>query len=281
MIDSRARWHRRNDPNVGEFLETVEHGSQEESFVALAEAAPRGLTLETIMARTGWMEAEIRQIATELVEKKQLRLLGEQPFSVAPETAVNESSTKIKAAVDEFHRLNPLLPGIPKQELRARAGNAGAGVFQAALEDLVKARAVSVTGDLVQRAGREIKLAPDEARAKETIEQEFARAGLTVPSVSAVLGKLPVEARRAEKILQILLRENVLVKVADDLVFHRSAVARLRELIAGYRKSHGDRLPITTFKELTGVTRKYAIPLLEYLDREHVTRRAGDERVIL
>jgi len=69
--------------------------------------------------------------------------------------------------------------------------------------------------------------------------------------------------------------------VADDLVFHRSAVARLRELIVGYRKSHGERLPITAFKELTGVTRKYAIPLLEYLDREHVTRRAGDERVIL
>lgn len=281
VIDSRARWHRRNDPNVGEFLETVEHGSREESFAALAEAAPRGLTLETIMARTGWMEAEIRQIATELAEKKQLRLLGDQPFSVAPETALKDCSTKIKAAVDEFHKVNPLLPGIPKQELRARAGNAGAGVFQAALEDLVVARVVSITGDLVQRAGREIKLAPDEARAKETIEQEFARAGLTVPSVSAVLGKLPVEARRAEKILQILLRENVLVKVADDLVFHRSAVARLRELIAGYRKSHGDRLPITAFKELTGVTRKYAIPLLEYLDREHVTRRAGDERVIL
>jgi selenocysteine-specific elongation factor len=81
--------------------------------------------------------------------------------------------------------------------------------------------------------------------------------------------------------LQILLRENVLVKVADDLVFHRASINRVRELIAGYRKERGVRLPVTAFKELTGVTRKYAIPLLEYLDHEQVTRRAGDERVIL
>jgi selenocysteine-specific elongation factor len=96
-----------------------------------------------------------------------------------------------------------------------------------------------------------------------------------------VLANLPVDAPRAQKILQILLREKVLVKIAQDLVFHRSALVRLRELLLKYRKERGERLPITAFKELTGVTRKYAIPLLEHLDREQVTRRVGDERVIL
>src|SRR4029077_1705177 len=153
-------------------------------------------------------------------------------------------------------------------------------VFQAALDDLVRTKVVSVSGDLVQRAGREIALSADEARAKDLIEKEFERAGLTVPSFAAVLEKLPVEPGRAQKILQILLREKVLVKVADDLVFHRSAVARLREVLAQYRKERGEKLPIPAFKGLTGVTRKYAIPLLEYLDREHVTRRVGDDRVI-
>ena len=71
------------------------------------------------------------------------------------------------------------------------------------------------------------------------------------------------------------------VKVADDLVFHREALAQLRGLLAKYSKEKGNRLPITAFKELAGISRKYAIPLLEHLDREHVTRRAGDERVIL
>jgi selenocysteine-specific elongation factor len=90
-----------------------------------------------------------------------------------------------------------------------------------------------------------------------------------------------VESRRAQKILQILLREKVLVKVADDLVFHQRALKSLCETLVKRRKEHGARLPIGTFKELTGVSRKYAIPLLEYLDREHLTRRVGDERVIL
>jgi len=138
-----------------------------------------------------------------------------------------------------------------------------------------------MSGDLVQHVGREIALSSDESRAKELIEKEFEHAGLSVPSFAAVLEKLPVESSRAQKILLMLLREKVLVKVASDLVFHRSAVARLRELLAKYRKERGDKLPIPAFKELTGVTRKYAIPLLEYLDREHVTRRVGDERVIL
>jgi selenocysteine-specific elongation factor len=77
------------------------------------------------------------------------------------------------------------------------------------------------------------------------------------------------------------LREKVLVKVAEDLIFHQTAVAGLRGMLARYRKERGPQLPIGAFKEITGVSRKYAIPLLEYLDREHLTRRVGDERVIL
>jgi selenocysteine-specific elongation factor len=281
VLDSRARRHRRNDPTVRAPLETLEHGSREESLAALADAAPRGLTLEDILARTGWMEPEIRETVATLAARKQLRVLAEHPLTIAPAQAVEKCAAAMREAVDQFHRANPLVPGIPKQELRGRAGNPRVELFEAALGDLTRTGAVSVAGDVVQRAGREISLSPEEARAKEIIAQEFERTGLTVPSVSAVLEKLPVEARRAQKILQILLRENVLVKVADDLVFHRAAIARLRELVAGYRKERGDRLPITAFKDLTGVTRKYAIPLLEYLDRERVTRRAGDERVIL
>jgi selenocysteine-specific elongation factor len=187
----------------------------------------------------------------------------------------------VRKTIEDFHAANPLLPGIPKQELRGRLKNSRGEIFQAALDDLLDARSIVLSGDLVQRAGREIALSPEETRAKELIEREFADSGLTVPSFATVLAKLPVESRRAQKILQILLREKVLVKVAEDLIFHQMAVAKLREMLAKYRKERGPRLPIGAFKEITGVSRKYAIPLLEYLDREHLTRRVGDERVIL
>src|SRR5262249_36115890 len=102
----------------------------------------------------------------------------------------------------------------------------------------------------------------------------------TVPGVDEVLGKVTVERDRAQKILQILLRERVLVRVNEGLVFHRQALENLKALLAEQKK-RSDRLTVPQFKDLTGVSRKYAIPLLEFLDREHITRRAGDERIIL
>jgi selenocysteine-specific elongation factor len=281
VIDALARRHRRDDPATAAFLRTLESGAREEALAALAEAAPRPLALKDVIARTGWMEPEIRAAAQKLVEQRRLRMLSDQPMTLAPEQTVEKCAAAIRGAVDQFHRANSLLPGIPKQDLRGRAGHFQPEIFEAALGDLAKQGTVAISGDLVLRAGREIALSPEEARAKELIEREFQRAGLSVPSVPAVLAKLPVEAARAQKILQILLRDKVLVKTADDLVFHSEAVARLRDLLAKYRKERGERLTIIAFKDLAGISRKYAIPLLEYLDRQGVTRREGDERVIL
>ena len=284
VLDTRPARHRRNDDGVKAFLETLERGSKEDSLLGLANASPRGLAFSEILSRTGWTATEIGGAAQTLSSSKRARLVGDpasSTFMMMSAHAFADAGAVIRKAIDDFHAANPLQPGIPKQELRARAGNLRAEVFQAALDELLSARAITLSGDLVQRAGREIALSPEETRAKELIESEFASAGLSVPSFAAVLAKLPVESRRAQKILQILLREKVLVKVAEDLVFHQVAVAKLREMLAKYKKERGAQLPIGAFKEITGVSRKYAIPLLEYLDREHLTRRVGDERVIL
>jgi selenocysteine-specific elongation factor len=281
VLDARAPRHKRKDVTALSFLEILERGSREEILVALEESAPRGSTFAEIVARTGWTFDDVRATARKLEAAKKARILGADATMIASTQAVSNSASAIRKALENFHRGNPLLPGIPKQELRARAGKAGTEIFEAALGDLVKARSLVISGDVVRQAGREIELSADEARAKELIEREFANAGLAVPDFASVLAKLPVDGARAHKILQMLLREKVLVKITNDLVFHRAALSKLHEMLAKYRKERGERLPITAFKELTGITRKYAIPLLEHLDREHVTRRVGDERVIL
>jgi len=139
---------------------------------------------------------------------------------------------------------------------------------------------LETVGEIVRLAGREVRLSPQESAAKDSISRAFEQAALTVPPAAEVLAKLPVDRPRAEKILQILLREKTLVKVGEGLLFHRAAIDRLRLLLAE-RKKRSNRLDVAAFKEMTGVTRKYAIPLLEYLDRERVTRREGDARIIL
>jgi selenocysteine-specific elongation factor len=120
----------------------------------------------------------------------------------------------------------------------------------------------------------------EEAEAKKRIEEVFAKAGLQVPALKDVLASLPVDRSRAQKIVTLLLRDRVLLKLGDDLVFHRTALENLRTLVTA-QKAKTPRVNVAVFKDLVGVSRKYAIPLLEYLDRERVTRRVGDERVIL
>jgi selenocysteine-specific elongation factor len=132
----------------------------------------------------------------------------------------------------------------------------------------------------VRLAGRGVELKDEEAKAKQQIEKAFADAGLKVPLMKEVLDKLPVDKTRAQKLVTLLLRDRVLVKLADDLVFHKSALESLRQLMAT-QKAKTQKIDVATFKDLLGVTRKYAIPLLEYLDQQRVTRRVGDERIIL
>jgi selenocysteine-specific elongation factor len=120
----------------------------------------------------------------------------------------------------------------------------------------------------------------EESESRRVIEQAFASAGLKVPALKDVLAGLKIDRNRAQKIMTLLLRDKTLIKISDDLVFHRIALDDLREKIIGLKQT-SPKIDVSRFKDLTGVSRKYAIPLLEYLDRERVTRRIGDERMIL
>jgi selenocysteine-specific elongation factor len=137
-----------------------------------------------------------------------------------------------------------------------------------------------ISGDLVHLPGRGVVMKDDEAESRLMIEGAFASAGLKVPALKDVLDGLKIDKARAQKIVTLLMREKVLIKISDELVFHQAALAQLRKSLME-QKSRSPRIDVAEFKELTGVSRKYAIPLLEYLDRERVTKRVGDARVIL
>ena len=153
-------------------------------------------------------------------------------------------------------------------------------VFAAALNLLTQARKIEIAGELVRLPGQGVVMKDDEAESKKKIEDAFSTAGLKVPALYEVLANLKIDKARAQKIVTLLLRDKVLFKISDELVFHRTALEELRRLVAT-QKTKSPKMDVATFKELTGVSRKYAIPLLEYLDREHVTKRVGDAREIL
>ena len=282
VLDPLARRFTAKDTGRAQFLATLEMGSSDDILRTMAERHVLGITAEEIIVRTGWIEGEIQSTARTLADKKLLRIVSNGPLILIAEALFAEIGKKLLARVERFHKENPLLPGITREELKASLGRrVRPETFAAALQMLLEQKKITLHGEFIKKAGTEITLAPEELRAREQITQAFARAGLAVPSVKEVLAQLKIDTARSEKLLQILLREKVLVRVSADLIFHRDALDALTGLLAQYKKSKGDRIGVPAFKELTGITRKYAIPLLEHLDRQRQTRRAGDERVIL
>src|SRR5205814_10618803 len=139
---------------------------------------------------------------------------------------------------------------------------------------------LGISGELVHLSGRGVVMNDAEMESRKTIEQSFASAGLKVPSLKDVLAGLKIDKARAQKIVTLLLRDKTLIKVSDDLVFHHSALASLRQQLQ-IQKAKSPKIDVAELKDHTSVSRKYAVPLLEYLDRERVTKRVGDERLIL
>jgi selenocysteine-specific elongation factor len=187
-----------------------------------------------------------------------------------------EHRARMGKAVSEFHKANSLLPGVPRQDLRGRVTP---GASQEIFELLLGGAGELVAeGEVVRLRSHKVALKQDESVARESILGAFESAGLTAPAVPEVLKAAGLDPVRARGVLQLLLREGVLVKISDDLTLHASALAGLRASLTPRR---GQRFSVADFKDWTGVSRKYAIPLLEYLDRERVTRRDGDSRIII
>jgi selenocysteine-specific elongation factor len=296
ILDSQPPRHRLGDARVRERLEVLERGDAEAAIELWVREAGE-LSIAALVARSGRRPSEVSGLAASLAAKGRLKPLGQPPNAWADSIVFSALVGALADQVDHFHQANPLLSGIAKEDLRGRLAGLLPAVsrdsgphrprrplstqlFNAVLDAAVAQHKVEVAGEVVRRAGRSIALTAEEAAAKQQISRAFEAAGLAVPSATEVLGALPVDRQRAEKILQILLRERVLVRVADNLIFHAAALDRLREALA-QRKTQDKFIDVGAFKALTGVSRKYAIPLLEYLDRERVTRREGDRRIIL
>ncbi len=253
-------------------LEVLASGTREERLSLLVRESVYGLSMQQIVARTGWMTAEIEAAA----KSQKFLAIREPQFWVADREWAEAAAKRIHASLGEFHRKNPLQPGISKEEVRSRE-LPGAPAFL--LENILGTlRTIAADGETIRLASHRVALKQDEEAASAKIEAAFADAGLAVPSMAEVLARSGVEAARARSLLQILLKGRRLVRVGDELVFHPSALDRLRQMLAERKGLH---FSVAEFKDWTGISRKYAIPLLEFLDREHVTRRERDARVVL
>ena len=267
----------RRMPGLADFLKLLAGGNAEPILRArIARRQQDGIPMSRLVAETGWTQSFVEAKLEQAVKEGQVVRIGEL---LLHSPALEALKLSIVGSVEDFHKKNPLVGGIAKEQLREQAG-ASVEVLDAALSMLVRGKKLEVAGELVRLPGHGVVMKDEEAESMQIIEQAFGSAGLKVPALHEVIAGLKVDKARAQKIVTLLLRDKVLIKVSNELVFHRSALEQLRRELMAY-KAKSPRIDVAKFKELTGVSRKYAIPLLEYLDRERVTKRVGDQREIL
>jgi selenocysteine-specific elongation factor len=270
---------RRHASDDESFLRSIATGDRNTMLrMRIARRTDHGISMQALVAETGLRPGEILEFLEPDLAKKSVLQLGDL-FVHGPN--LFGLGLYMLETVTTFHRENPLSPGLSKEQLREQLGlTIPREIFAAALEELNREKKLQVSGELVALAGRTVAMKDDEAESKAAIERAFATAGLKVPALNDVLAGVKVDKARAHKIVTLLLREGSLIKLSDDLVFHRDALIGLKRGLIE-QKSKSEKLDVGRFKEMTGISRKYAIPLLEWLDRERVTRRVGDARVIL
>jgi selenocysteine-specific elongation factor len=273
---ARSRTRKRPESVVGTLRDLQQANPEQVMYARVARQEEQGLTLRDALSQTGWHPSQVAAVATALVKSGRVKKVGDV---LVAKSAFATAGATLSSVLSEFHDANPLVAGISKGELEEKLG-LPQQVFGGVLDELVRTQKVDISGETVRMAGRGVVMKDEEADSKRTIEQAFATAGLKVPALKDVLAGLPVDKARAQKIMTLLLRDRVLIKLSDELVFHRDALTELRRKLAE-QKTRSPKIDVAKFKDLTGVSRKYAIPLLEYFDRERVTRRVGDERIIL
>ncbi len=244
--------------------------------VLLARREQHGLHLHDAIHETCWTLERLKAALEKAAQAGDIITVKDVLIA---EPTLKRIAADLFAAVTAFHAANPLVGGISKQELWEKSG-LDRELFVAALDTLLAANKLAISAEQVHLAGHRLLMKDEEAESKKQIEAAFASAGLKVPALKEVLASLKIDLQRAQKIVTLLLRDKVLVKVSEDLIFHRETLEELKRQVSEW-KSKSPKIDVSRFKDLVGVSRKYAIPLLEYLDREHVTRRAGDERIIL
>ena len=180
--------------------------------------------------------------------------------------------------LESYHAKHPLKTGMPREELRSKfPAHIHPKLGPLVLNQMLKSKELAAEDDTIRLITHRVSLAVDQSQLREDIRQAYLRGGITPPYFKEVCQSLKVEAREAMDVLNLLVEDNQIVKVKGDLYFERQVIDELKERLVAFLREKG---AITTpeFKDMTGASRKYVIPLAEYFDAVNVTIRVGDTR---
>lgn len=287
VVDNSASKHRRKElSHVREYLSNLSHAgsASAKAELLIATAGSSGLNFDGLRARTGLRKDLVETAIESLVSDGRVANAGGR---FVEKRVFEGLKASVETAVGDFHKSDPLAKGISREALSEKIFKyLPTEIFQTVIEELESGGTLALDRESVRLSAYRTTLSPAETVLKDKLFNVYRTAGLEVPKVEDVLNGAIIgtafSRNDARKFFQLFLDSGEIVKVSEEFYFLKSEIAKLVEKLKQFANSKSDRsLDMAEFKDIAGVSRKYAIPLIEYFDRERVTVRRGDKRIIL
>jgi len=278
LLDIDPPRFKRKTPALVAHLELLQTGSPEAILEEhVRHVGTAGIRLAALAGRVPFGPERLRGLLNTLQKERRV-LAVDRDWFIHPDSAARLRALAVQA-LETFHRANPLKPGMSREELRGRAGAVDERVFAFLLTALDAEGAVKTDRDKVRLASHEVRLSLDQQRVLDRLEEDFLRADAAPPSAGEALGRAGLGGDEEHELFQVLVQAGKLVRVKDSLYFHARALETIQTRVVALLQDRKEIGP-GDIKDLLGISRKYAIPLLEFFDQRRVTTRVGERRIL-
>ena len=281
IIDSHPAKHKRLARDVLAGLMILREGEEEEIVSQqLASSGGRGMTLRELGERVNIPPSRLSKLLKGLMSRAKIVTIDGDEGRFIHHVGYEQLKKKTLSYILEFHEKHPLRLGPSKEEVKSKLPKTvEAKLFHRMLKELMDSNEVLIEKDKLRLPTHRVSLRDDQKRLKNMVEGFFEKGGLQSPSPKELASKLSTDESEVRNVIRLLMEEGAIIKAKEDIYFHKEAVEKLKGELIQFLRAHHE---ITTaqFKEITKVSRKYAIPLIEYFDNSKITIRVGEKRLL-
>jgi len=281
VVDPLSRKHKRYSERIIRELECLQHGDDLERVATIIDRSSfSGIDLRGMVIRTGLPQSQMKKRLETLFSLKRAILLDREETRVISFRIYLDMQEKLMSDIRTFHEKFPLQEGMSREELRTKVGSfVSPRLFNAVMRDMERDGRVVIDRESLRLPDHRVNLQGELEGLRQSISDLYRNAGLTPPSLKEVLETFAAQKSRVGSVLNVMFKDGSLIKVNEDLYFDQATLNRLREDYKDLLLKDGKATPVS-FKALTGLSRKFIIPLLEYFDMTKLTVRSGEHRIL-
>jgi selenocysteine-specific elongation factor len=271
--------HKRFKPEVFSGIQKLGELSPEEVITYHAEEASyQGISFSDLRIMTNISDKKLDGSIQRLLSDKVLLMIDREQRVFIHRTCFEQLFSEADVLLNAFHKINPLKPGMPKEELKSRLPpQISPKLFTLMIQNMIKVGQMVQEENMVRLSTHSVLLGQDQTDVRKKILDAYQQNGLTPPYFKEFCKTQNLDEIKSKEVLHVLVDEGLIVRIKDDLYFHQEAILMIKKKLVEFLNAHGE---ITTpqFKDMTGASRKFVIPIIEYFDARNVTIRVGDIR---